>query len=72
MPDEWKPEWQLCGGEDQCDFPPNPADPYDYDGKSVVSILQRCVTEDGNWLYMAVTPDGGVALAVEKVNEEDE
>lgn len=57
----WTPEWELCE-DGQCDF----------EDTSVAVILQRCKTEDGNWLYMAVSTgtraeEGGAALAVEVV-----
>lgn len=62
-PTTWTPDWELCE-DGQCDFTyPNALG-------TVVVILQRCRTEDGNWLYMAVSSataseEGGVALAVE-------
>ncbi len=57
----WTPEWVLCENG-QCDF--------GIDVTTIV-ILQRCRTEDGNWLYMAVSTstresEGGVALAIEQ------
>ena len=58
----WKPKWELCE-PGQCDFPGK--GPYGADfGKSIGVILQRCRTETGEWLYMAVTDLGGIALAI--------
>lgn len=64
---KWEPDWELCE-DGQCDFP----DVGKY-GTSAFVILQRCRTEDGNWLYMAVSTgeradEGGVALTVEHVS----
>ena len=66
----WKPEWELCE-ESQCDIHIGPAD---YDFHSVHTVLQRCKTEDGNWIYMVTAPagengQGSVSIAVEQVDK---
>ena len=59
----WSPEWEICE-DSQCAFSGF--------NRSTSVILQRCKTEDGNWLYMAVSSgdvvdEGGIALAIEHV-----